>query len=404
MSIIKEFARRLSKKNIVEKAELTELWQYGLSNENGIVATDKSQKLLAIGTNKGINLIRFPRNKSEEVRETFLYLSKEKLNINFLRFKTGGEYLISIFDNEELVIWNVNERKVHFQVKLTINVSSIDFYPDSNWLFLGSDNGCVYIYDIVNGILSNTCIISRTKNGENIPSAVQCISINPCKNRILIGFEHGLIIQYHIKKQKVIERYQQEEILTFIKWNPDGVHFVTGSNQGSLFFWKTGKTAKPLCKKTLKEYINKNGNENEKNKENEGDKNNDSSNEIENDNNVTTSNFDLNLINPIKKIEWLSASNNTTNLLCSEEEVIQSAKSKVTVLTFQNTEFGSPISVNQIEIDERIIDFNIIPFTSTKKGINTIFVFSIEFDLDAMLIGIVHETLNHFKIIMITGP
>ena len=149
----------------------------------------------------------------------------------------------------------MNERTVHLQVKLNISVSSIDFYPDSNWLFLGSDNGCVYIYDVVNGILSNISIICKTKNGEALPSLVQCLSLNPCRNRILIGFEYGLIIQYHIKKQKIIERYQQEEILTNIKWCPDGIHFVTGSDQGNLFFWKTGKTQKPLLKRSIKEYL-----------------------------------------------------------------------------------------------------------------------------------------------------
>ena len=205
---------------------------------------------------KGINLIRFPRNESEEIRETYLYLAQDKSTINFLKFKTGGEYLISIYDNEDLIIWDVNERTVHLQVKLSIDVTSVDFYPDSNWLFLGSDNGCVYIYDVVNGILSNQCIVCKTKSGETIPSSVQCISVNPIKNRILIGFEYGLIIQYHIKKQKVIERYQQEEILTYIKWCPDGIHFITGSNQGSICFWKTGKTAKPLGKRDIKNYTN----------------------------------------------------------------------------------------------------------------------------------------------------
>jgi len=56
MSLIKEFARRFSKKNI-HRAELTEIWQYGLSNENGLITTDRSQKLLAIGTNKVIRNI-----------------------------------------------------------------------------------------------------------------------------------------------------------------------------------------------------------------------------------------------------------------------------------------------------------------------------------------------------------
>jgi len=55
MSLLKVFTRRLSKKNFV-KAELSELWRYGLSNQNGIIAADISQKLLAIGTEKVINI------------------------------------------------------------------------------------------------------------------------------------------------------------------------------------------------------------------------------------------------------------------------------------------------------------------------------------------------------------
>jgi hypothetical protein len=85
MSLLKVFTRRLSKKNI-QKAELNEIWRYGLSKENAIIAADRSQNLLAIGTNKGINLIRFPRNKnnSEEIRDTYLYLAQDKEKINFL--------------------------------------------------------------------------------------------------------------------------------------------------------------------------------------------------------------------------------------------------------------------------------------------------------------------------------
>ncbi|OUM57022.1 hypothetical protein PIROE2DRAFT_65240, partial [Piromyces sp. E2] len=225
-----------------------------LEEYNSSIDFLEGEDYLTMDRKKGINLIRFPRNESEEIRETYLYLSQNKTTINFLKFKTGGEYLISIYDCEDLVIWDVNERTVHLQVKLSINVTSVDFYPDSNWLFLGSDNGCVYIYDVVNGILSTQCIICKTKSGETIPSSVQCISVNPVKNRILIGFEYGLIIQYHIKKQKVIERYQQEEILTYIKWCPDGIHFITGTSKGSLCFWKTGKTAKPLAIKNIKDY------------------------------------------------------------------------------------------------------------------------------------------------------
>jgi len=51
MSLLKVFTRRLSKKNI-QKAELNEIWRYGLSKENAIIAADRSQNLLAIGTNK----------------------------------------------------------------------------------------------------------------------------------------------------------------------------------------------------------------------------------------------------------------------------------------------------------------------------------------------------------------
>lgn len=350
MSLLKVFTKRLSKKNII-KAELSEHWRYGLSNANGIIAADRSQNLLAIGTNKGINLIRFPRNKNnpEEIRETYLYLAHDKTKINFLKFKTGGEYLISIFDNEELIIWNVNERNVHLQVKLSINVSSVDFYPDSNWLFLGSDNGCIYIYDVVNGILSNTNIICKTKSGESIPSLVQCLSVNPCKNRILIGFEYGLIIQYHIKKQKVIERYQQEEILTSIKWCPDGIHFITGSDQGSLFFWKTGKATKPLLKKKIKEYENSSSPTTPKNDDS-------------NNTNQSKENLSLELIKPINKIEWISIDKNKTLIFCSEKSPIEVSENKITIISLQNVEFGSPLSVNSIKIDEKVNDFDIVPY------------------------------------------
>jgi WD40 repeat protein len=352
MSLLKVFTRRLSKKNI-QKAELNEIWRYGLSKENAIIAADRSQNLLAIGTNKGINLIRFPRNKnnSEEIRDTYLYLAQDKEKINFLKFKTGGEYLISIFDNEELIIWNVNERTVHLQVKLNISVSSIDFYPDSNWLFLGSDNGCVYIYDVVNGILSNISIICKTKNGEALPSLVQCLSLNPCRNRILIGFEYGLIIQYHIKKQKIIERYQQEEILTNIKWCPDGIHFVTGSDQGNLFFWKTGKTQKPLLKRSIKEYLKSASSKESLNNKTEN-----------NDGNNGNEESTLELVKPIKKIEWISLEKNKTQIICSEQNLIQSTENKITMITLQNVEFGSPVSVSKIDIDENITDFDIVPY------------------------------------------
>ncbi|ORX51762.1 WD40 repeat-like protein [Piromyces finnis] len=347
MSLLKVFTRKLSKKNF-QKAELSELWRYGLSNQNGLIAADIAQKLLAIGTNKGINLIRFPRNESEEIRETFLYLAQEKSKINFLKFKTGGEYLISIYDNEELVIWDVNERTVHLQVKLSINVTCIDFYPDSNWLFLGSDNGCVYIYDVVNGILSSQNILCKTKSGEAIPSSVQCIAVNPIKNRILIGFEYGLIIQYHIKKQKIIERYQQEEILTSVQWCPDGIHFITGTNKGSLCFWKTGKTIKPLVIKNVRDYTSQ-LTEKLNNIKEEG--------EEEGENQPS-----LELINPIDKIKWIQIEKNKTQIICSEKSLLQTTTSNITIITLQNVEFGSPLSMKKIVVDEEVKNFDIIPY------------------------------------------
>jgi len=68
------------------------------------------------------------------------------------------------------------------------------------------------------------------------------------------------------------------------------------------------------------------------------------------------------IIKIVKKIEWISLEKNKTQIICSEQNLIQSTENKITMITLQNVEFGSPVSVSKIDIDENITDFDIVPY------------------------------------------
>ena len=78
------------------------------------------------------------------------------------------------------------------------------------------------------------------------PGPVVHLSDNPLDaNKLLIGYESGLIVLWDMRGKYAELRWQSHEPLKSISWHYEGKHFVTSHIDGSLCTWPLRTTPKP---------------------------------------------------------------------------------------------------------------------------------------------------------------
>jgi syntaxin-binding protein 5 len=120
----------------------------------------------------------------------------------------------------------------------------------SNWLFLGTEKGNIYLLNVYNNFSQSGYDIKWNNvielSQKTKPGKVVHLSEHPLdSSKILIGFDSGLIVLWNLKiKRAESHYYGTSEMMSSASWFYDGKQFMTSHNNGSLIVWnaKSGDT------------------------------------------------------------------------------------------------------------------------------------------------------------------
>ncbi|KAK9761606.1 Lethal(2) giant larvae sro7, partial [Basidiobolus ranarum] len=254
--------------------DLTELALYGLPSTVSTLAYDPVQSLLAVGTFQGTILLFGKPGITAHLA------LPESAAILFLSFQVGEARLVSVDSHQNLVVFNLESFEPSFVHKVASPVSCMDLLLGTEYMLLGLRNGYIEMYNISRGFKSGYVIepISIESENNNSPSlCVVAVQVHPIDtNQLLIGYSSGLIALWDLRSRRVVRYYQyggpstvvapkfwnfkEDDTstnygghLTVIAWRPDGAHFVSGYDDGTIVFWDIKNDKKPLLARTISE-------------------------------------------------------------------------------------------------------------------------------------------------------
>ncbi|XP_055333757.1 syntaxin-binding protein 5-like [Paramacrobiotus metropolitanus] len=245
-----------------------EVSRHGFPQDPTTMALEPVQRILAIGTRHGLirligrpgvdYLLKPPSGGSEQAGAERDALLGNASGSHFpnaivqIAFLVNEGTFVSLTANSWLHLWNYKSSKpdivqsLEFQ-KEALTVCHVPY--QSKWLFAGTDKGNVHIVQVDTFSLSGY-IINWNKAMEltsrSHPGKV--IHLSDCphdNNKLLIGFETGLITLWDLKTKTAELRFQASETLCHISWHFDGKQFVSSHADGTLAVWNVKVPGKP---------------------------------------------------------------------------------------------------------------------------------------------------------------
>lgn len=229
-----------------EHFQVAKTLRHGFPFQPTAIAYDPVQRLLVVGTKNGS--LRLFGRPGVDCHVQHL-LDNAIIQINFL---VNEGALISVCADDSLHFWNLRQKRpeiVHslkFQ-KERITCCHLPF--QCKWLYIGTERGNVHVVNTESFILSGY-VINWNKaielSRKSHPGAIVHLSDNPLDpNKLLIGFDTGVVVLWDLRNRSVDSRFQCTEYLTSISWHNDGKQFICSHTDGSLSTWNIRSSTKP---------------------------------------------------------------------------------------------------------------------------------------------------------------
>ncbi|KAL8262357.1 hypothetical protein R6Q59_026406 [Mikania micrantha] len=238
---------------------------YGIPSTASVLAFDPIQRVLAIGTLDGkIKVIGGDNIEG-------LLISPKQLPFKYLEFLSNKGFLVSISNNNDIQVWNLENRSIASSLQWGSNITSFSVIYGSLFMYVGDENGLMSVlkqeedgellvlpYHISAKSLSEA-------SGSSFPDHQTIVGVlhQPCSsgNRVLIAYESGLIILWDIFEAQVVvvrgdkvlelknevdefsshpEHDFEEKEITALCWaSSSGTVVAVGYIDGDIMFWKT---------------------------------------------------------------------------------------------------------------------------------------------------------------------
>ncbi|XP_043200838.1 syntaxin-binding protein 5-like isoform X3 [Amphibalanus amphitrite] len=151
-------------------------------------------------------------------------------------------------------MWNIRQKipeVVHTLKFQRERTTCISLPLQSKWLYVGTEKGNVHIVNIESFVVSGY-IINWNKaielSRKNHPGPVTCLVDNPVdSNKLLIGFETGLLVLWDLRTKAADVRWQSAEPLRSVCWLSDGKQFMSSHADGSLCTWSVKTPQRPVA-------------------------------------------------------------------------------------------------------------------------------------------------------------
>ncbi|XP_031502459.1 uncharacterized protein LOC116265743 isoform X2 [Nymphaea colorata] len=241
---------------------------HGIPLTSSILAYDPIQGLLAIGTLDG--RIKLVGGDGIEC----LLVSPVKLPFKSLEFLHNMGYLVSVSNENDIQVWNLEHRCVAYYMQWESNVTSFSVIQGSSFMYVGDEAGVVSVlkYDAEEEEIVKTPynVPITSMAGITLPTTPTVVGILPqptSANRVLIAYESGLIILWDTREDNNVfirnstdiqlkdgegsnssivvgdndlssETHQEEKEICSLCWaSADGSILAVGYIDGDILLW-----------------------------------------------------------------------------------------------------------------------------------------------------------------------
>ncbi|XWS55523.1 hypothetical protein CRYUN_Cryun09bG0007400 [Craigia yunnanensis] len=255
-----------------EDLDLRVAIHYGIPSTSSTLAFDPIQRLLAIGTLDG----RIKVIGGDGIEG--LFISPTQLPYKYLEFIQNQGFLISISNDNDIQVWNLENRCLSCCLQWESNITVFSVISGSHFMYIGDEYGLMSVikYDAEDGKLSqlpyNISANSLSEAaGFSFPDDQPVVGILPqphsSGNRVIIAYANGLIILWDVSEAQIsfigggkdlqlkdavdsdvqddaFEHHLQEKEISAICWaSSDGSLLAVGYIDGDILFWNTSSIA-----------------------------------------------------------------------------------------------------------------------------------------------------------------
>uniref|UniRef100_G3PCP2 Syntaxin-binding protein 5-like n=1 Tax=Gasterosteus aculeatus aculeatus TaxID=481459 RepID=G3PCP2_GASAC len=185
-----------------EHFQLCKTVRHGFPYQPSSMAFDPVQKILAIGTQSGA-LRLFGRPGVE------CYCQHESgAAVIQLQFLINEGALVSALADDSVHLWNLRQKRPAVLHSLKFSKERITFCHlpfQSKWLYIGTERGNIHVVNVESFMLSGYVIMW---------------------NKLIIGFESGIVVLWDLKSKKADYRYTYDEAIHSVAWHHEGKQFI----------------------------------------------------------------------------------------------------------------------------------------------------------------------------------
>ncbi|KAK3767867.1 hypothetical protein RRG08_059199 [Elysia crispata] len=229
--------------------------EHGFPTKPSAMAYDSKLQLLAIGTKSGV--IRVFGTPGYEVSATH----EGDVSVTSIFFIPEEGRLITACSDSALHLWEINnkdgsctleEKRMDSGEALKVkSMSTCSMSSDFSSLFVGTESGNVHVIDVKT--LTETHVITMDVIIQNVPEdfkvnpgAVEATASNPVNSdKVLIGFNRGLIVLWNTKDGAAEATFNATQQLEYLTWSRNGEEFISAHNDGSYITWEVKNSTDP---------------------------------------------------------------------------------------------------------------------------------------------------------------
>ncbi|KAL9674405.1 hypothetical protein QQ045_030677 [Rhodiola kirilowii] len=180
---------------------------YGIPSTASILAFDPIQRLLAIGTLDG----RIKVIGGDYIEG--LLISSKQIPYKYLEFLHNQGFLVGVTNDNTIQVWDLKSRSITCSMQWESNITAFSVIEASHFMYAGDEYGLVStikfdaevseLHQLPYRIPANV-IYEKAEIPSHSHQPVIAVLPQPGTNRLLIAYEHGLIILWDISEGQVL--------------------------------------------------------------------------------------------------------------------------------------------------------------------------------------------------------
>nr|XP_011469925.1 PREDICTED: uncharacterized protein LOC101299721 isoform X2 [Fragaria vesca subsp. vesca] len=185
------------------------VFHYGIPSTASILALDRTQSLLAIGTLDG----RIKVIGGDNIEG--LLISPKPLAFKYLEFLENQSFLVSVSSENEIQVWDLEHKQIAGSLQWECNITAFSIIYGTNYMYIGNEYAMVSLvkYDaedqkikLLPYYITSNFIAEAA--GMSLPDTLSVVGVlhQPSSpgNRLLIAYENGLLVLWDALQDQVV--------------------------------------------------------------------------------------------------------------------------------------------------------------------------------------------------------